>query len=239
MDDTLDTRSAIKETIPTAFGYLGIGIAFGVVGKASGLSAFLVVLISLITYGGAAQFVLVGMLVAHSPMLSIIFSVFLVNSRMILMSTTVARYFKQDSLLKNILVGSMITDESFALGMSKLNHTDGKLNFEWFNTVNLIAYFTWAVATYIGAAVGNLINDPNKFGIDFALVAMFIGLLYLQLISDRSLNIYLQLIMIGLTLLLVFVGLIFIPSNILILVVTIIACALGVILKHAFFISLS
>ncbi|AKP67142.1 AzlC family ABC transporter permease [Companilactobacillus ginsenosidimutans] len=235
MDDRLDTRSAIKDTLPTVFGYLGIGIAFGVVGKATGLSTFLVVLTSLITYSGSAQFVLVGLLVAHSPLLTMIFSVFLVNSRMILMSTTVARYFKDESLLKNILIGSLITDESFALSMTKLNHTGEKLNFEWFNTVNLMAYFTWAIASFIGAVLGNLITDPNKFGLDFALVAMFIGLLYLQLISDRSINMYLQLIMIGITLVLVFVGLIFIPSSLLILVVTLIACALGVILKNAFF----
>lgn len=49
MDDQLDIRSAIKDTLPTVFGYIGIGLAFGVVGKASGLSTFIVVLTSLIT----------------------------------------------------------------------------------------------------------------------------------------------------------------------------------------------
>lgn len=235
MDDQLDIRTAVKDTLPTVFGYIGIGIAFGVVGKASGLSTFIVILTSLITYAGSAQFVLVGMLASHSPMLTIIFSVFLVNSRMILMSTTVARYFKKDSLLKNILVGTLLTDETFALSMSKLNYTNGKLNFEWFNTSNLIAYVTWALSSFIGALLGNLITDPEKFGLDFALVAMFIGLLYLQLISDKSIKFNLQLIMIGITLVLIYFGLVFIPSNMLILVVTIIACAIGVILKHAFF----
>lgn len=235
MDDQLDIRTAVKDTLPTVFGYIGIGIAFGVVGKASGLSTFIVILTSLITYAGSAQFVLVGMLASHSPMLTIIFSVFLVNSRMILMSTTVARYFKKDSLLKNILVGTLLTDETFALSMSKLNYTNGKLNFEWFNTSNLIAYVTWALSSFIGALLGNLITDPEKFGLDFALVAMFIGLLYLQLISDKSIKFNLQLIMIGITLVLIYFGLVFITSNMLILVVTIIACAIGVILKHAFF----
>lgn len=235
MDDTLDTKTAIKDTLPTVFGYLGIGIAFGVVGKASGLSTLEVLLTSLITYAGSAQFVMVGLLAAHAPLITIIFSVFLVNSRMILMSTTVARYFKDESLLKNILVGTWLTDESFALSMSKLNYTKGRLSFEWFNTANLLAYATWAIATLIGALIGNLIGDPEKWGLDFALVAMFIGLLYLQLISDKSLNFNLQLIMIGIVLVLMYIGLIFIPSNLLILVVTIVACLIGVILKHGFF----
>lgn len=235
MNDQLDIRTAVKDTLPTVFGYIGIGLAFGVVGKASGLSTFIVVLTSLITYAGSAQFILVGMLAAHSPMLTIIFSVFLVNSRMILMSTTVARYFKKESLLRNILVGTLITDETFALSMSKLNYTKGKLNFEWFNTANLIAYFTWALSSMVGALLGNLISDPKKFGLDFALVAMFIGLLYLQLISDKTIKFNLQLIMVGLTLVLIYVGLIFIPSNLLVLVVTVLACLIGVILKNAFY----
>lgn len=235
MDETLDTRTAVKETLPTVFGYIGIGIAYGVVGKASGLSILEVLLSSLITYSGSAQFVMVGLLAAHAPFITIVFSVFLVNSRMILMSTNVARYFKKDSLLKNILIGTLLTDESFALGMSKLNYTNDKLNFEWFNTANVLAYATWAVASLLGALIGNLIGNPNKWGLDFALVAMFIGLLYLQLISDRSIKFNLQLIIVASTLVLMYLGLIFIPSNLLILVVTIIACTLGVILKHAFF----
>lgn len=235
MDDILDTKTAVKDTLPTVFGYIGIGIAFGVVGKASGLNTIEVLLASLITYSGSAQFVMVGLLAAHAPLITIVFSVFLVNSRMILMSTTVARYFKKESLFKNILVGTLLTDESFALSMSKQNYTNGKLNFEWFNTANLLAYATWAISTLGGALIGNLIGDPEKWGLDFALIAMFIGLLYLQLISDKALNLNLQLIMIGIVLVLMYIGLIFIPSNLLILVITIVACLLGVILKHAFF----
>ncbi|MEB3365398.1 hypothetical protein SDC49_23480 [Lactobacillus sp. R2/2] len=38
------------------------------------------------------------------------------------------------------------------------------------------------------AAVGSFIADPKKLGLDFAIVAMFIGLLYLQVIGDKKLN---------------------------------------------------
>ncbi|MSE21981.1 branched-chain amino acid ABC transporter permease, partial [Lactobacillus parabuchneri] len=109
MNGELTVSAASKDTLPTVFGYIGIGLAFGIVGKASGLSPLLVTLMSIITYAGSAQFVIVSMLVTHSPILSIIFSVFLVNSRMILMSTTLSPYFKHESMLKNILVGSLLT----------------------------------------------------------------------------------------------------------------------------------
>ncbi|EHO50559.1 AzlC family ABC transporter permease [Lentilactobacillus kisonensis] len=235
MNNELNVPSAAKETLPTVFGYIGIGVAFGIVGKAAGLSPLLVTLMSIITYAGSAQFVIVSMLVTHSPMLSIVLSVFLVNSRMILMSTTLAPYFKKESLLKNVLVGTLLTDESFALGMNKLNYTDNRLNFSWFNTANIIAYATWIISSLVGAVLGNFISNPEKFGLDFALIAMFIGLLYLQLISDKSINFNLQLIVVGFVLVAIYLGLIFIPSSLLILLVTLVACTFGVVMKHVFF----
>jgi len=189
---------------------------------------------SLIVYAGSAQFILVSLLAIGTPIISIVLSVFLVNSRMILMSMTTANFFKKNSLFENILIGSLITDESFALSMNKLNFTDGKLSFKWFNTVNLMAYSVWAISTMVGAMLGKVISDPEKLGLDFALVAMFIGLLYLQMINDKSIPLKVQLIVVGVMLPLVYFGLIFVSSDLLILLVTLIGCGLGVILKHAF-----
>lgn len=233
MDDSLSVETTVKDTLPTVFGYIGIGLSFGIVAASAGMSVLMSTLMSLIVYAGSAQFILVSLLVIGTPIVSIALSVFLVNSRMILMSMTTANFFKKNSLFENILLGSLITDESFALSMNKLNYTDGKLTFKWFNTVNVMAYLVWAVSTAVGAMLGKIISDPEKLGLDFALVAMFIGLLYLQLISDKSISLKVQLIVVGIMLPLVYFGLIFISSDLLILVVTLIGCTIGVILKHA------
>ncbi|MEJ7215208.1 branched-chain amino acid ABC transporter permease, partial [Staphylococcus epidermidis] len=79
----------------------------------------------------------------------------------------------------------------------------------WFNASNLLAYLVWALASAIGALLGNLLANPEKLGLGFAVIAMFIGLLYLQLISDKTLGLMLQLVMVGITLVLFYFGLIF------------------------------
>lgn len=234
MDDSLSVRTAMKDTLPTVFGYIGIGISFGIVAASAGMSVLMATLMSLIVYAGSAQFILVSLLAIGTPIVSIVLSVFLVNSRMILMSMTTANFFKKNSIFENILIGSLITDESFALSMNKLNFTNGKLGFKWFNTVNVMAYLVWAASTMVGAMLGKIISNPEKLGLDFALVAMFIGLLYLQLISDKTISLKVQLIVVLAMLPLVYFGLIFISSDLLILVVTLIGCGLGVILKNAF-----
>lgn len=233
MNEQLDARTAVRETLPTVFGYIGIGLAFGVVSQSVGLNVILVMLMSAITYAGSAQFIMVSMLATHSPVISIMVAAFLVNARMMLMSATVAGYFKHDSMWHNILIGTLLTDESFALGMNKLNVTNRQLNFGWFNTVNLIAYGTWVAASGVGALLGKLVAHPEKLGLDFALVAMFIGLLYLQVIADKTLSVNLQIAVIVVEAVLIYVGLIFIPSNALLLVGTVLGCVIGVVIKHA------
>ena len=230
MNDKLDVKTGIKDTLPTVFGYIGIGLAFGIIASSVGLNPFLVGAMSLFIYAGGAQFITVGMLSSGFPILSIVLATFLINSRMILMSMTIAPFFKRYSVFKNIVIGTFLTDESFALGMNKQNYTNGNLSYEWFNAANLISYFTWV--SVAGALLGGIVKDPKLLGLDFALVAMFIGLLYLQVLSDFTIKKKIQFIVIVVVLFLVYFGMIFIPSNALIIVVTLIGCAIGVVLKN-------
>ena len=147
------------------------------------------------------------------------------------MSMATAPFFKRYSVFKNIIIGTFLTDESFALGMNKQNYTNGRLTYEWFNTANLVSYFTWVASSVLGG----IVKDPKVLGLDFALVAMFIGLLYLQVISDFTIKKKVQFLVIVVVFFLVYFGMIFIPSNLLIIVVTLIGCAIGVVLKNVIY----
>lgn len=232
MTGDLTARAGLKDTLPTVFGYIGIALAFGITARANGLSVLEIFLLSLITYAGSVEFVIVSLIALHAGVWSIVLSAFLVNARVILMSTVIAPYTAHESLWKNIWIGSLLTDETFALAMNKLNYTSRRLNFTWFNVSNLAAYLTWAAASLIGGALGNLIVNPERYGIGFALVAMFIGLLYLQLISDRTIKFGVQLTTIGFVAILMYFGMAIIPENILLLFVALLGCTFGVVIKH-------
>ena len=235
MNDKLDIKTAIKDTLPTVFGYIGIGLAFGIIASSAGFNPLVVGAMSLFIYAGGAQFITVSMLSSGFPILSIVLATFLINSRMILMSMATAPVFKRYSVFKNIIIGTFLTDESFALGMNKQNYTNGRLTYEWFNAANLVSYFTWVASSVLGALLGGVVKDPKSLGLDFALVAMFIGLLYLQVISDFTIKKKVQFLVIIVVFFLVYFGMIFIPSNVLIIVVTLIGCAIGVVLKNVIY----
>lgn len=185
MNGELDARTGVKETIPTVLGYIGIGLAFGIIAHTSGFTALEATLMSLLVYTGAGEFALVSMYAAGSSVFAIALAVTLMSSRMLLMSLTLAPKFKEERLVKNLWLGFLLTDETFALAITKLNYTDGKLSYDWLNASNLMAYLTWAGSSCLGALLGSLVPDTKALGLDFAVAAMFLGLLYLQLISDK------------------------------------------------------
>ena len=62
---TPDTfMQGVKDCIPTLLGYISIGVAFGVVGIASGISVLEIFLLSVLVYAGSAQFIFCGLYVA-------------------------------------------------------------------------------------------------------------------------------------------------------------------------------
>jgi len=231
MNTELTFQAGIKDVIPTLLGYIGVGLAYGIVAQTSHLSLLTVALLCLIVYAGAAQFAITTMLVSVSPITTIILSVFLINSRMILMSTSMAQYFKQESLKANIAIGTLLTDETFALGMNKASITNGKLNFKWFNATNLVAYFVWCIACLIGVLAGNLITDPEALGLDFAIISMFIGLLYLQMISDRRRKLSIQLSVVLVVLISFIIYGRFLNTEISLLLSVLTACLVGMVLE--------
>uniref|UniRef100_UPI00403EC458 AzlC family ABC transporter permease n=1 Tax=Paenibacillus sp. FSL W8-0194 TaxID=2921711 RepID=UPI00403EC458 len=175
----------VKDCIPTLLGYLSIGFAAGVVGKTSGLSLLEITLMSTMIYAGSAQFIMAGMIASHGSVTAIILTVFIVNLRHLLLSAAVSPYFRHLTSLKTMLIGTLLTDETFGVAMNKaMNRTS--LDEKWMHGLNVTAYLNWIIATIAGAFFGQWITEPEKFGLDFALTGMFIGLLVLQMVSRKK-----------------------------------------------------
>lgn len=73
---TANFSEGVRACLPTVMGYLGIGIAMGIVGKSAHLAIWQVFLMSTLIYAGSAQFILCGLLLLHAPIISIVFTVF-------------------------------------------------------------------------------------------------------------------------------------------------------------------
>lgn len=173
--ETLSFRQGVVDCIPTLLGYLSIGFAAGVIEATAGMSLLEIALLSTFLYAGSAQFITAGMVMSGAPIASIIVTVFFVNLRHLLLSAAIAPNFAAYSPLKNMLIGAQLTDETFGVAASKLKgparHAD-----RWMLGLNMTAQINWIAANLIGALLGGWIADPERYGLHYALPAMFIGL---------------------------------------------------------------
>ena len=95
---------------------------------------------------------------------------------------------------------------------------------------NLVGYVVWISATVVGTALGSLLPDPKAFGLDFALVAMFIGIFAAQFqgmqLTEKTKTLLLVLLSVAVSF---FLLLFVVAQAIAVLVATLIGCFVGVI----------
>ncbi len=162
-----------RAAVPVVLGYLGIGIAAGIVERAAGLSYAEVLLISTVLYAGSAQFVVTSMLSLASPASAIVLTVFFLNLRHLLLSAALAPALRAVPAWKNALLGLQLTDETFVVASGRR-----PLSPAWMAGLNFAAWSAWAAGNLAGAALSGAARDTRTLA--FALPAMFAGLLVLQ-----------------------------------------------------------
>ncbi|GKT08177.1 AzlC family ABC transporter permease [Desulforhabdus sp. TSK] len=168
----------VKAGWPICLGYAPIGLAFGVLAQKAGLGVLEIGLMSLLVFAGSAQFIAVSMMVSGASPVSIILTTFIVNLRHVLMSSSLAVFLRGVDRRLLSLFAYGVTDESFAVNMTRFREG------EWSTcsalVVNHISNLAWIACTMLGGYGGHFI-PAGSFGIDYALVAMFLCLLVFQL----------------------------------------------------------
>lgn len=177
-----DTAAVVRQGAgaawPICLGYLPIGLAFGVLARQNGLEWWAVGFMSVVVFAGSSQFIAVAMMASGAAAPAIIATTFFVNLRHTLMSSALAVHLAGMKRWFLALFAYGITDESFAVNMSRFR--GGQWEHRRALVVNHLSNATWIAATIIGTLAGSLV-PPGAFGIDYALTAMFICLLVIQI----------------------------------------------------------
>lgn len=183
-----DSRSAFRAGViaclPTIPGYWSIGFAAGAIGTLAGFSVTETALLAGGLYAGSAQFLFYSLWAAGAEMLSVVFSVFLVNMRYLLMSSSMSLYFRNASTLQKYVSGLLLTDETFGVA-AQYGARHGSIPFAWMLGLNLSAWLNWIMACVLGAWLASALPAPLVDGLSFSLVSMFIGLLLMTWFASQ------------------------------------------------------
>ena len=173
-------------TIPLVVGAIPFGIIFGALASTVGLSSSGTQAMSLFVFAGSAQFIAAGLIANGTSLLVIIITTLVVNLRHMLYAASLAPHTKNLPQRWLLPLGFWLTDESFVVVIERYRKTDQSPNKHWFFLGSAVFMYTnWQLCTFIGILTGQWIDDPLKWGLDFAMIATFIGML-VPMVRDKA-----------------------------------------------------
>ncbi|HEY8551924.1 MAG TPA: AzlC family ABC transporter permease [Thermaerobacter sp.] len=165
--------------LPIVAGYLPIGLAFGVVAVQAGLTAAEALAMSLLVFAGSAQFAAAGMLAAGAAPAALVATTFLINLRHVLFGAALAPRLGERRWSRLAVAAFGLTDEVFAVAQATLDRAPRP--WPYLIGLEVAAYTSWCGASWLGAVIGGALEGLAAWGLDYALPAMFLALIALQL----------------------------------------------------------
>ena len=167
-----------RACIPVVISVAAYGVVWGVLARGAGLSLLEVILMSGLVFAGSAQFVALDLWTATPaslPIGALILAALIVNLRYLLLTATLRPLFGPSEQLKGALIMGIVSDETWAMTVGEMAKGHGTVGFLLGGGV--LAYCCWMATTVIGHTLGSAIDDPSKYGLDFAFTATFLALL--------------------------------------------------------------
>lgn len=166
-------------SVPMIIGAIPFGIIFGSLVATNGFSVWLAVALSAVVFAGSSQFVAIGLIAASAPIWVIVSTTFIVNLRHLLYSADLLKHVRHLPLTWRAVLAFGLTDETYAA--VKPYYASGRLNEEtghWAYLGSVAAmYGMWNATTLMGYFVGSKIPSLSQWGLEFAMVATFIGII--------------------------------------------------------------
>ncbi|MCR4717610.1 MAG: AzlC family ABC transporter permease [Lachnospiraceae bacterium] len=167
-------KKGLNDGIAIALGYLSVSFTFGLIAVSGGLSPIQATLISLLCLTSAGQFAGLDIMIAGGSLIELALSQLIINLRYSLMSISLSQKADESLTIPNrLLVGYGITDEIFAVAMSK-NKTVGKV---YMAGLIFLPVLGWTLGTFLGAVIGSVIPPLLSESLGIAIYAMFLAII--------------------------------------------------------------
>ena len=182
-DDVPDRRDVVRDSLGVGLATGLYGASFGALGVASGLSVLQTCAMSVLIFTGASQFAFVGVLASGGAPLSGALTALLLGSRNTLYGLRLAPLLAL-SRWRRLASAHLVIDESTAMAVTRPTTALARTGFYW---TGLSIFALWNLFTFLGAVAGSTMGDPRVYGLDAAVGAAFLALLWPRLHERRSL----------------------------------------------------
>ncbi|HLN78705.1 MAG TPA: AzlC family ABC transporter permease [Nocardioidaceae bacterium] len=179
---TASHRTIIRDGIAVGVATGAYGISFGAISVAAGLSVLQTCVLSLLVFTGASQFALVGVVAAGGTPFSGAVTGLLLGTRNTLYGLRLAPLLAWTGW-RRAGAAHILIDESTAMSVSRETTEEARVGFL---STGLAVFALWNLATFAGALAGQALGDPRTYGLDAAVGAAFLALLWPRLRDRRN-----------------------------------------------------
>ena len=177
--DPTERRRVVRDSLGVGVATGAYGVSFGAVSVASGLDVAQTCVLSLLMFTGASQFALAGVVAAGGSPASGALTALLLGTRNTLYGLRLAPTLGHRGW-RRFPAAHLVIDESTAMAITRPTPELARLAFL---VTGGSIFVLWNLATLFGAVAGTAIGDPRDFGLDAAVGAAFLGLLWPRLAS--------------------------------------------------------
>lgn len=182
MSSATTDRSIIIDSLGVGVATGVYGVSFGVISTSSGLTILQTCVLSLLVFTGASQFAFIGIIASGGNPIAGAFTSILLGSRNLFYGVSLAPKLRL-SRAERLASAHLVIDESTAMAVTRTTRRQARLGFYW---TGLTIFTLWNLFTLLGALAGEGIGDPRTYGLDAAVGAAFLGLLWPRLTSWHS-----------------------------------------------------
>lgn len=169
-------RGGFTANLVVAASVAAYGSVLGLLAAQKGLTWFQLLVMNLSVFAGSAQFVMIDMWFPPLPILEITLAVLVINLRYMLIGASLNPLFTASSFFKKALFIHLVADENWAITMSRFHKE--KISAWFLLGGGLCVQTAWCAGTLTGHRLGAVISSPERFGLDFAFVAVFTALVF-------------------------------------------------------------
>lgn len=178
---SLDYQAGSRAVAPLALAVGVLGILFGYLATAAGLTPAAAILMSATTFAGSAQFAAIAILGAGGTVVAAVAAATLLNARYLVLGLSVAPAIK-GCWPKRLLLAQLVVDETWAIAYTG----GGRFNGARLFGAGSVLFLVHVGSTAIGTVSGNLFTDAAAFGLDAAFPALFVVLLWPHLMARSA-----------------------------------------------------
>ena len=171
-----DFINGAKANTPIGLSVFAYGAVLGMICAQKGVEIYQLTLMNVFIFAGTSQFIIVDMWNDISEIFTVVTAALLINLRYFLIGASLNTLFKERPLKDKFIYMHLVADENWAVTIER--HKRENITPLFLFGGGICLFSIWSIGTYLGYIFAGFINDPSKYALDFAFIAIFTALCF-------------------------------------------------------------